>query len=100
MWAAMTCSTVTRKRLAARQRFVENTCQRVDVDRRCRRLLAEPLRRHVIEAADVIARHCQPGVTASFGDAEVHQVREIVRRDNDVLRLDVAMDQPFSMGSI
>ena len=61
----------------------------------------EALRRHIGEGSDCAARDGQSGIAAIFGDAEVDQIGEIFGRgDEDVLRLDVAVDQTLRVGSV
>ena len=50
-----------------------------------------------MDGADRSPRGRQPGVAPGFGDAEVDQVGEVGRGDDDVVRLDVAMHQPLGM---
>jgi hypothetical protein len=83
------------KRTARRQSLIQNTGQRVDVGCGRHGFVEESLGRHEGEGADVGARHSQPGFTLRLGDAEIDQVCEIGRCDDDVLRFHVAMDQPL-----
>lgn len=82
------------------QRLVQHAGQRVGVDRRGHRLAREPFGRHVIHGADTRSFCGQPTVALALGDTEVDEVGEIGRGDNDVLRLDVAVDQPGGMGRV
>ena len=72
---------VTRERNFSRQRLVQHTRQRVDIDRRCTDLSSKPFGRHVIQGADLTPGSRQPGVTAGLGYSEVDKVRKIGRGD-------------------
>ena len=84
----------------ARQCFVEDASQRVDVYSRGGLLVAESFGGHIGKAAHLITRHRQMGIAAGFGDTEVHQIREIVWGNDDVLRLYVAVDQSLSVRGV
>ena len=53
--------TVTRERDFSRQRLVQHTCQRVDIDRWCADLSSKPFGRHVIQGADLHSRQSSAG---------------------------------------
>ena len=56
------------------------------------------LRRRVVDGAHRHASRGQIDVVQSLGDAEVGHLDQAVRRDQDILRLDVAMDQSALVG--
>ena len=62
--------------------------------------VGEPFRGHVTDGSDGSARGRQPGVAPHRGDTEVDEVREIGLGDDDVVRLDIAMQQPLGMCGI
>ena len=88
---------IIRKRHPARKRFVQNTCQRIDVYGRGDVTLRKTLGRHIGPRSDRGADRREAGVVDRFGDAEIDQVSEIARCDDDVLRLDITMNQPFGV---
>ena len=83
-----------------RQTLEEHARQRVDVGARVDGVVLEPFGRHVGDGADGAARTRQRRVVGAARDAEVDEVGEIRRRDEDVRRFDVAMDEPGCMGGL
>ena len=88
---------IGRKRHLTRKRLVQNTCQGVDVYRRGDLLVGKPFGRHVGPGTDLGTGRREAGIAHHFGDAEIDQVSEIGWRDNDVLRLDIAMNQALGV---
>ena len=89
--------TFRRIRPHAGQAFVEHACQRVDVRRRIDRLALESLGGHVGHRAQRAARRRQPHLACGAGQAEVDQIHEVAIGDQNVRRLDVAVDQTRSV---
>ena len=61
---------------------------------------AEPFRCHVRARPDDQPRRRHARVAAAVGDAEVDQIREVIRREEDVLRLDVAVHQAVGVRGV
>ncbi len=94
--------TLVRNRAA--QHLEEHTAQRVDVGPSIRLAAGDLLGRHVVDGADDGALRGQPGDGVEpLRDAEVGEVRVLLAvadRDQDVRRLDVAVDEPARVGRI
>ncbi len=84
------------ERLVAGQHLVEHHAQREEVGPVVHLLALDLLRRHVVGRAEELTllgevRAVEPG------DAEVRDLHPVVRGDEDVRRLDVAVDDPVRM---
>ena len=79
------------------QGFVQDASQRINVGRRRGRLAREPFGGHIREGADRATGGREPGVTVRLGDAEIDQIGEVGRGNDDVLGFDIAMDQPLGV---
>ena len=84
----------------ADQHLVEQAGQGVHIGGRSDRAAGEPLRCHVGARPDQHARHRDAGLAPDVGDAEVHQVGEVVGGEQDVLGLDVTVHQAVGMGGV
>jgi hypothetical protein len=83
------------ERRASGERHEEHAAQGVHVAARVDRRTREVLRRHEVDGPDPFAAVGQVGLGVDgSGDAEVRQVDVVVRGEQDVGRLDVAMDEP------
>ena len=71
--------------------FVQHARQRIDVGAVGHDAAGEPFGRHVGVGAHRRAQFGQLLVTGGVGDAEVHQIGEVVAIEQDVLGLDVAV---------
>lgn len=78
----------------ARQAFEQDRAERVEVAAGRGRVAVDLLRRDVVERADELTRAGQAGLAERQREAEVRQVRVVARADEDVLRLEVAVDEP------
>ena len=89
-------------RVLAAPALVERQGQRVDVGLGARRAALGLLGGHVGERADDVAGRGQGRRVGEAGDAEVHQLgaRLAVLGDEDVLRLDVAVDDAARVGVV
>ena len=76
------------------QRLVQDQAEAVDVGGAGRRLALRLLRTEVVDRAEGRARDRALGVGRQPGDPEVGDHRPAVAREQDVARLDVAMDDP------
>ncbi len=88
---------VARERDAAGERVEEDAAERVDVGARVGLLAADLLRRGEVGGADELARAGEAaGGRGVLGEPEVGEVRVLLPLvgDQDVRRLDVAMDEP------
>ena len=83
-----------------RQRVVEDAAQRVDVGADGRLVALHLLGRQVVGRPDHLAGLRQPRLRLGLGQAEVGQVDVLVRVEQDVARLDVAVDQPARVGGV
>ena len=89
---------VAGERVLRRQALVQHTRQRVDIrtgvdSRRACPFAREPLRRHVEEGPDHIPGSCQRLLACRTGDSEIDQVGVVIVVDQNVGRLDVAVQQ-------
>ena len=80
-----------------RQELVEHDAERIDVGRRAQRLAGDLLRRRVLGCVRTPGQVGQPRLTVvpgveQLGDAEVQQPDLAVVRDEDIGRLEVAVD--------
>jgi hypothetical protein len=82
---------------APRQHLVENHAQRVEIAAAVDVEPLDLLRRHVGGRPHREARARAPIAAEEAGDAEVHDLRRAVRCDDDVGRLDVAVDHPLTV---
>ena len=86
---------LARERRPSGERFVRNARERVLVGSAVDLLPGYLLRRHVVDRPEQL-----PGLGKAAGrpgalrDAEVREVDVILRTDQDVARLDIAMDKP------
>ena len=91
---------VRRERHHSGQAPIEDRRQAVDVAERRRRLRVDLLWRDVVERPDELSGLGQPGLVQSLGEAEVRQVGVVARADEDVVRLDVAVDEIGLVGEV
>ena len=85
-----------RERLRAREDLVQHHPHRVDVAARVELIALHLLGAHVVRRADDEARLGHPFLRLGHPrDAEVHQLHLALVVDEDVLRLDVAVDDPL-----
>ena len=90
-------------RPVAREQFVQQDSERIDVARRRDDLAAHLLRARVSRSHDAKAGGCRiGGVARSIGmqnlrDAEVEQFRRTIGRNQNIARLDVAMDHELAV---
>jgi hypothetical protein len=86
--------TAVRVRLRSSQALVQHTGERIDVDARGDGAFEESFRGHIRQGSD---RHSdgsnllRPSI---FRDSEVHEISEVVPRDEDVRRFDVTVNEP------
>jgi len=79
---------------SASQTFVQKHAQRINVGALIAAIAFDLLGRHVIGRAN-LRRHLAPGDAARAlhkRDAEIHHLRAAIGRDNDILRLQVAVE--------
>jgi hypothetical protein len=87
---------VARERLLPGEAFVQNTSQRIDVGSMiC--YARDALGGKVSHRSDHRAGAGHSGVVCSTGQTEVDEVGEVAFTDQDVGRLDVSVDQSFSV---
>ena len=93
---------VVAKGMRGRCQLVEEQAERVDVRRRADlRVLPELLRRSVEQRPGELSLARQ--LDRAFDqarDAEIHEPHVVIRRDQDVLRLQVPVDDPFCMDRV
>ena len=80
-----------RKRHAARQQFIKHNPQRVDIAGRLHRLTFGLFGRHILRRSyQLILRHSDR--RCQTRDAEINNFDRAIRLDQDILRLDIAMN--------
>src|SRR5438270_11814802 len=90
-----------RKRNLPGQALEQNGCKRVAIAGSSGQLAPDLLRRDVIDGADELARSGEMSrVVRGLDQAEVGEVGMVALADQDVLRLDVAVDQPCLVGRV
>ena len=88
-------------RLASGEAVIEDASQRVQVAAAVEWAALDLLRRAVVDSAEERARQRRSLRAGALGEAEVAEVRVVARLgDEDVRRLDVAMDEPRSVGGV
>ena len=88
-------------RVLAAPALIQRQGQRVDVGLGSGRAALRLLGRHVGEGAEHVAGRGQRGTVSEPGDAEIHQLGAwLALGDLDVLRLDVAVDDPAGVGVV
>ncbi len=88
------------KRRPTDHHLVEQAGQRVHIGRRSHRSPGEPFRRHVGAGSDQHARHRDAGLAPDVGDAEIHQIGEVIRGEQHVLGLDIAVHQAVGVRGV
>ncbi len=89
---------VSLERNAARQHFVEDDPQRINIRPLIRLFALHLLGRHVFRRPDHHPSARDPFASERPGDPEVHDPGVPVLVDHDVLRLEVPVDDPQTMG--
>ena len=84
----------------AGERLVEHAAERIDVGARVHLPALDLLGCAVLDRSDKGAGTRCPGRGELLDRAEVRQVRAVVRADEDVRRLDVAVNEPARMGGV
>ncbi len=84
------------ERVRARERLVEDDAHRVDVGPRVRGAGVELLRRHVERRAEE-ALVAGRGPALQLGDAEIDHLHHVGRGDQDVRRLEIAVDHALAV---
>ena len=86
----------------AGQALVQHASQGVDIGPSVNVVAGEPLRGHVVQRSDRFPGDRQRRLPAADrpGDAEVDHVNEVARGDQDVRRLDVAVDEVVGVRGI
>jgi len=79
------------KRRLTREQFIEHTTERVEITLRHGLSLQRLLGCHVQSRAHDQSGLSEPAAAFRTGEAEVHDLRRAIGRDDDVLRLEVAM---------
>ena len=82
------------------QALIQHARQRIDVRAVGDFVAAESLGRHVVISADRAAGLGEPLVFGGPRQSEVHQIGEVVGRDENVLRLDVAVGHADLVGRV
>ncbi len=90
---------LARKRPPVGYEFIENHAQSPDVTTRVGMLATKLFRRHIGERAEEHSR-LSFGSVGDAGDAEINDLNNPIRRDHDIRRLDVAMDDTAAMSVI
>ncbi len=78
----------------APQRLVEHEPERVHVHPRVRRFAVDLLGRHVERGAELLLQRGLEAPLVELGQAEVDDLDHVLRGDEQVLRLEVAVDEP------
>ena len=81
----------------ASDHFVDRNSDRIKVGSRIRQVAVHLLGRHVAQRAGRRSGHRQRAIFARAGDAEIHEFHDTLSGENDVGRLDVAMDDVLSV---
>ncbi|PQM44355.1 hypothetical protein C1Y40_05487 [Mycobacterium talmoniae] len=82
------------------QTLAQHAGQRIDIGARGDLVAGEPLGGHVVVGPHRHPGLGQPRVRLGAGDAEIHQVGEVVPGDQDVFRLHIAMGHPGGVRGI
>ena len=88
------------KRQAAGQHFVQHDADRVDVGARVGAVALGLLGADIMHRADGLVADGLALRAGEAGDAEIHHLDGTVGLQHDVLRLDVAVDDPLGMGVV
>ena len=91
------------ERNVAGEHLVQNHAKRIQVAARIDGFAFRLFRRHVLRRSERIARHRELGrLIEGFGDAKVDELRDLLavfgRREHDVVRLQVAMNDVVPVG--